>query len=974
VSLSPGTLVAHYRLIRQLGAGGMGEVYLAEDTRLHRQVAIKFLVAPSDQGARRRLLREARVAAGLEHPSIVSIYEIGSDPGGGDYIVMPYIAGETLAARIRGGPLSVDETLTLGGHIAAALSVAHRRGIVHRDLKPQNVMITPSGLPMLLDFGLAKHAAGSSAAADAPTASNVTEAHTVVGTSGYMSPEQLRGTQVDPRSDLFALGCVMYECLTGRRAFTGTSSADLLGRVLHVDPVTPSSIRPEATPADALCGRLLQKEPASRFQSADEVLGAIRVIQSARSGQTGTTPPSAVPAVRRSIAIAAAVVVMAAALFGVWQWRQPLGLPTPRPEVMRSYNLALEALREGSYQVAEGNLLEAVRLDGTFALAYVRLAEAYAELDRLPAAKDALVRVAPLVPNRNRLRSEDALRLRAVEAYVLREHDDAIAAYRELATRTPEDPRGWVDLARAEDNAGKRVDAQEHYEHARDLDRQYAPARMRLGTLLGQLGRTDEALAELDEAIRLYRTASNTEGLAEALVRKGTMLTYAMAPDKPARPVIDEAMAVAVGPRFSYPRVRAMFDLARLTSAGGDLDQAVGIAATAVDEARASGLGASASSGLREMGLTLQNRGRLDEAQRYLDEAVTVAQQHSAERAGMLARLQLAGLHNDQRRFQDALDTSADPLKYFTESSYPRNAAEAQVIRSRAYEGLGDLVEAERLTRSAMTLAESIGNLALAASSLENLVSQLEGLGQLPAALRDRERAEGIYRSQNNHASLAFSLVNHANLLSRLGRGTEALTFLDELERQIAAGADAYLSRKGPAAVARAFAATTTGRWDVAASAANSVLAEAREQGARPVSASVLLSAQLLGEHAAARLGRSRVAIATIAAWPGEGTSAGARRDAAYWAAQTLLLRKAAAEAAGVALAAMGDSGVAGRPDMEWQLASVAALALSHTDPARSATIRASANSALDTLRKTWDRESLALYLARADFAGFASR
>jgi serine/threonine protein kinase len=237
-----GSRVSHYELVRKLGEGGMGEVFLAEDLQLNRPVAIKFLSAPRDERNRHRLLKEARSAAALDHPFICAVHEVGHDDALGDYIVMQYVDGETLAERLTRGRLTPNEALALGSDIAEALAAAHRHGIVHRDLKPHNIVIAPDGRPRLLDFGISKRVVTSHEAAEAPTEIQLTQANAVVGTPGYMAPEQIQGQPADYRSDLFALGCVLHECLTGRRAFVGTTSGEVFGQVLHVDPPMVSSI------------------------------------------------------------------------------------------------------------------------------------------------------------------------------------------------------------------------------------------------------------------------------------------------------------------------------------------------------------------------------------------------------------------------------------------------------------------------------------------------------------------------------------------------------------------------------------------------------------------------------------------------------------------------------------------------------------------------------------------------------------
>ncbi|MCR4376149.1 MAG: serine/threonine protein kinase, partial [Acidobacteria bacterium] len=265
-----GSQVSHYRLERVLGAGGMGEVFLARDLTLDRLVAIKFLITPGDEHARRRLLSEARSAAALDHPSICTIHEVVTDDACGDFIVMQHVEGETLAHRLRQGRLPPTEALAIASALFHALAAAHRAGIIHRDIKPQNIVLTPSGQPKLLDFGIAKRLLKEPGPDDATTTSKLTGEGDVVGTAAYMSPEQIQGRPVDARSDLFSLGCVLYECLAGVRPFAAASRAEAIGQLLHVDAPAPSSVVPGLAPTyDALCADLLRKSPAERFQSAD---------------------------------------------------------------------------------------------------------------------------------------------------------------------------------------------------------------------------------------------------------------------------------------------------------------------------------------------------------------------------------------------------------------------------------------------------------------------------------------------------------------------------------------------------------------------------------------------------------------------------------------------------------------------------------------------------------------------------------
>src|SRR5579864_7963401 len=258
-----------------MGAGGMGEVYRARDTRLERHVAIKVLPAQlsSDPVRKQRFEREAKTISSLNHPHICVMHDIGHHDGI-DYLVMEFVEGETLAKRLEKGPLALEQVLKYGAQIADALDKAHRSGIVHRDLKPGNIMLTPTGTK-LLDFGLAKPvsplASVATLTASAGPANPVTEQGTIVGTFQYMSPEQVEGKEVDGRSDIFSIGAVLYEMLTGQRAFQGKSQLSVASAILEKEPAPISTIKPLTPPAlDHTIRRCLTKEPERRWQSVGD--------------------------------------------------------------------------------------------------------------------------------------------------------------------------------------------------------------------------------------------------------------------------------------------------------------------------------------------------------------------------------------------------------------------------------------------------------------------------------------------------------------------------------------------------------------------------------------------------------------------------------------------------------------------------------------------------------------------------------
>ena len=362
MALTAGTRLGPYEVLAPLGAGGMGEVYRARDTRLSRTVAIKVLPADaaSDAAARARFEREARAIATLSHPHICVVHDVGHQDGV-DYLVMELLEGETLAQRIAraGGPLPLAEVLSIGAAIADALDRAHRAGIVHRDLKPLNVMLTKSG-PKLLDFGLAKRHAGvgwsqagettattavgvppglpgSPARSAAPSTlaqERLTGEGTIVGSLHYMSPEQVEGHEADPRSDIWALGAVLYEMATGQRPFEGESPASVVGAILKDTPAPVSSRLPLSPPLfDRIVQKCLAKVPDARWQSASDLRDELEWIADARSS---VTPPQATSNRMRTTTLGLAAALLLTVIFASLPWTHrgsPQVVPETRLEI-----------------------------------------------------------------------------------------------------------------------------------------------------------------------------------------------------------------------------------------------------------------------------------------------------------------------------------------------------------------------------------------------------------------------------------------------------------------------------------------------------------------------------------------------------------------------------------------------------------------------------------------------------------------
>ena len=282
--LQPGARLGPYEILSLVGAGGMGEVYKSRDTRLDRTVAIKILpdTFAADPQFRERFDREARTISQLDHPHVCALYDVGEQDGTA-FLVMQFLEGETLADRLAKGALPIDQAIKTAIEIASALDRAHRAGIVHRDLKPGNIMLTKAGA-RLLDFGLAKSSASVLAGASTlPTAANLTAQGTILGTFQYMAPEQIEGQEADARTDIFAFGVVLYEMVTGKRAFTGKTHASLISSILKDTPRPIVELQPLVPPLlDHIVSRCLAKDPDDRWQSASDLTRELRWINESR--------------------------------------------------------------------------------------------------------------------------------------------------------------------------------------------------------------------------------------------------------------------------------------------------------------------------------------------------------------------------------------------------------------------------------------------------------------------------------------------------------------------------------------------------------------------------------------------------------------------------------------------------------------------------------------------------------------------
>ncbi|MGO9259416.1 MAG: protein kinase domain-containing protein [Bryobacteraceae bacterium] len=980
-----GQTVSHYRILSQLGQGGMGVVYLAEDTHLGRRVAVKFsTAAPGDSLFRARFLREARVACALNHPHIAGIYDYGETADGQPFLVMELVEGESLLRLLHSGPLPLVRILGIVESVAEALGEAHRQGIVHRDIKPSNIMLTGRGEVKVLDFGLAKQLDQPGFAADdshgAGDADPRTVEGTVMGTPLYMSPEQARGAPVDGRSDLFSLGAVLYECLAGRAAFRGANAVEILAQVIHLEPTPPSEVNPLAPKdLDRLTQKALAKKPEARYQSADEVLADLRVIHATLTAAdsletqvvtTCSTPrastlQSLVGSLRPSrmkVALVMAVFLVAAAAWWLW-----LRLPyQPSPEALRWYQEGSNALRDGTYFKASKALERAVSLDPGFPLTHARLAEAWTELDQGDKAKEELLRA--ISPESNpRLSRPDNLYLQAVRLTLTNDFAGAVEKYREILRRAPdaEQPAVLVDLGRAYDKNDKPKEALDTYREAARRDPQLPAAFLRAGALYGRQLDPAKAGAAFDQAESLYRAHSNIEGVTEVTYQRG-LLSNRLGRIGEARTALEKALEMARAAGNLQQQIPIMLGLSNVAFTEGDTAQAQQLATDAIGLARSNRLENLTTRGLASLGNVHQIKGDLDQAAAYFSQALDTARQFHTVRLEMRASLSLASVYI-QRGELDAGLRHLDPaLAYFQQAGYRQETAQALILSIRAKRQKGDYEGAFGAAGQQLRLAQQADDHAQMALADEALGSILSLEERFSEALARYQQSYALNKAGGNQAGMGYTQLNSAHQLWRLGRYQEAREQLRQVEDMAKRpGGDKLLL--GSCYLQGAEMELSLRHAPEAMAGVRQALAAAGSQDAelKNVSSGLALGlAQILA--GAKREGRVNIEAALAAA-----TASGKPAlisQALLARAQALVETGDAAPSAETALAAAGQFARAGQYDSEWRAWAVAARAArSRKDQVKEREFTSHAVEALSKFLARLDPADRETYLARPD-------
>ena len=994
-----GQIVSHYRILDKLGEGGMGVVYVAEDMHLGRQVAIKFLSSSNSDTHhfKARFLREARAVSQLSHPHIAMIYDYGETAEGFPFIVMERVKGKPLSELLDASDLTLSRAIEIIEDVADALSEAHEQGIVHRDIKPSNVFISERGQVKVLDFGLAKQMNEEHSQAD-PDARTLLATHTrsdiIVGTPLYLSPEQAKGAQVDGRSDLFALGALLYECIAGTPAFSGASVIEIGAQILHVDPPAPSTINARVPKElDRITLKALAKKPEARYQSAREMMDDLAGVRAQvandshpierikddphRTGQPswGSRPSGRSSALMqlseglRRPRVSLGVVLLGAlvlglALWGIVYWRRPKP-PMITAEAQSWYKSGVEALKNGAYFQASKALGKAVEIDDGYAMAHVRRAEALMEIGYADSAKDEMLRVTALVPDRSALAQEDALSRDAINALVSNDFPRAIKAYDELIPLKPKDAHVFTDLGRAYEKIGDTAKALEAYFQATNLDPQNALAYLRAGVLHGRQGNMRAALPPFQKAEDIYKASANVEGQASVLFERSHLLIDEHKFEE-ARAGLQQALELANVGGNDYQKISIGLELSRLAYTEGYTVKAQQYANSAIEFARKSGLEILVALGLKNLGYTFFLSSNYAEAEKTYRQALEFAKRSKSKLREAEVLQNFASLYDKQLRTDESLQYAQDALDFFQQGKYRSNIHTCLVLLARGLRRKGDYEAALKTLQQTLDMAHESDYKPQIAFSLGEIGMVFSEQERYPEALNYYERSYEIHQSLNDRRNKAYSLMNRGNALWRLGRYDEARDSLAEAEEL----ADDPNNKLKPvlAEIPLRYAeiALSEQRFPEAITQSQLALDRAGTQNE-----SVAVPAKYTLGLAQAASGQVRDAKATCeqAVEMAKQSGDAALISRAWLALAKVLLESKDAQGASTdALKAQDSFHRAGQLESEWQAWLVASRAsLLKGDKRGAADQLAEANNIFSQLRQKWGADFFERYLTRRD-------
>lgn len=795
-----GQNISHYKIVAQIGAGGMGIVYEAEDLTLKRHVAIKTLKDLNSHGP--RLLREAQAISDISHPGIASVYEYGETDEGLPYIVMELVKGRPLDEFIRNNRLSLFQIIEIIIQVARALSAAHERGIIHRDIKPSNILINDSHSVKVLDFGLSKqlrNGDGVSSAECDPDATQTMEG-VILGTPLYLSPEQAAGKKADERSDIFSLGALLYECITGRSPFYAASIMEICTRILRDDPPPPSTLTP-AIPdlLDKITLKALAKKPEERYQNMGDMIQDLDSLQtdifkdeiflpqvsqglSHSISQRLRTSFGDVLRYRYLKAIVfVAMVMVGVGAFLFWQSRQTY---QANPEAQRSYDKGVAAFNDGAFFVARNNFEKAVAADGDFAMAHARYAETLYELGYLERARAQREKANSVgLFNLKSLSAPDKFRLQGINNTLLSDFEMAVKNYREMLDHVPqaEKQQALLDLGRAYERVQDHDAAIKAYKEALTYDPDLPSANVRLAVLYGRRLENHLSAGYFANAERLYQVQNNSEGDIEVSYQRGFLISITDDASK-AQAEVEKSLKKAEINDIPYQQIRCLLLISRILRSYGDRKKAVSYAENALALSRNNGVDNLHAQSVLELGTDYLFLGNYDEADNKYNEALQLADQYELRYTKNRVLLQFAALYVRQHRADDALERVNEVRGFFERGGYKKDMLDLLSIEAQAITLNGDLKSALSIYEDLLTRAINADDQIIKARAKKGIGTTLAAMDESTRAFLPMYESYSINNSIHKTFEAGFALVQYADILVHLGLYSMADVGLNQAE------------------------------------------------------------------------------------------------------------------------------------------------------------------------------------------------
>jgi tetratricopeptide (TPR) repeat protein len=775
---SPSDIVlGRFRIVRQLGSGGMGDVYEALDMELGQTVALKSIRPDiaGDHGVVSRFKKEVQLARRLGGPNICRIHELFVIPAGGGtsagaFLTMEFLDGVTLADKVQQeGPIPWRGAQAIATDICAGLSAMHEAGIVHRDLKSRNIMLADRGgsrRAVLMDFGLAREVSVSPSTADTA----LTAPGTFIGTPEYMAPEQFEGKEVSPATDIYAMGVVLYEMLTGRHPFAAPNA--LRAAVLRSKRPEPASSIQKGVPHrwDLVISRCLEYDPKRRYQSATELTGALRNPFPALT----KIPRRASELSRKQVASLALGIVLA--VLALFWWYKSTSYEAPDPRAQKWYDEGTAALREGAYLQATSELQEAVKLDKKFGLAHARLAEAWADLDFSGTAASEML-LATVPEQERNLPDLDRRYIEAVRSTLTHDFPGAVRGFLGIldALRADQKGYGYVDLGQAQEKAGNIQDALKSYETAAKLTPDNPAPFVHLGILKGRLQDPVGSEAAYNTAETLYGLKHNLEGLGEVAFQRGHSANE-RGDSVQAKASLDKCMQIAKQISSVQLQVRALTQLSNAEYVSYHEDQAIEDAKEAIRQAQESGLEYWVTDGLIREGNAYLIKGDLENAEKTSQQALKLARDYQHPHLEANAQFTLANLRDKQGKSDVEIQLATSALKYYTAFGFLGQATDSATLIVRGQQGKGNFTQVLHSAKELLDVARKSQSPVRIQSAEETLGGAFLDIQEYPEALNHFQEALALSRSTSENVE--FQILHCADTLWRLGRYQEAEAML----------------------------------------------------------------------------------------------------------------------------------------------------------------------------------------------------